>query len=417
LALLVSRNTDERKELGNKFMRIGLITDPPVVVHSCAIVGGQLARQLARLGHEVHLLGYNYRGDAISHCDGYAIHPDIPQPPTGRLSVEHFIKKTGVQIVYAHGCPGIFGGAIAACMACKVPFISHTFFQTPGLAPSPSPGRTGQDPGFGDISGVDEFIACNGYSLGFGLSRGKRVWYLPNGVDTSLFRPSGSNYRDALGPGPNDFVVLFSGTNNWIKDPVRALSAFYLFQEGKPDAYLAMHTRPESTHANLRTMARELNISKKVLFFTDAFPRWLDEPWNDAYPRNPGSPAYTTTPYQQMPAIYRTGDVQIVTSNMEGMSTTILEGMACGLPTICSDDPVVAEPIVPCQTGILISREPLNSPKVDLLASAMERLYQDRTELKRMGDNAAQLARLRHDWFYIAKRLVEIFEDILHRNR
>jgi glycosyltransferase involved in cell wall biosynthesis len=396
-------------------MRIGLITDPPVVVHSCAVVGGQLAKQLVRLGHEVHLLGYNYRGPMVEHPDGYRIHPDAPQPPTGKLSVERFIAETRVQIVYAHGCPGIFGGAIAACRGRAVPFVPHTFFQTPGLAPTPGPAPGQRDPRLSDIEEVDEFIACNGYSLGFGLSLGKRAWYLPNGVETSLFKPSGCNYGDALGLGPKDFVVLFSGTNNPIKDPARALAAFSLFQRGKSDAYLAMHTRPEGPHADLRTMARELELSRHVLFFTDAFPAWLDEPWNAAYPRNPGSPPYTSTPYHEMPLVYRTGDVQIVTSNMEGMSTTILEGMACGLPTICSDDPVVAEPIVAFQTGILVSREPVNSPRVDLLASAMERLYRDRQEMMRMGENAAQLALLKHDWFYIARRLVEIFEAILGR--
>lgn len=108
-------------------MRIGIITDPPTVVHSCAVVGGQLAKHLVKLGQEVHLLGYNYGGDILEHRDGYRLHPDKPQPPVGELSVRAFLEKTRVQVLYAHAAPGVFGGAISASRSFGVPFLPHTF--------------------------------------------------------------------------------------------------------------------------------------------------------------------------------------------------------------------------------------------------------------------------------------------------
>ncbi len=389
-----------------------------MIVHSCGVVGGQIAKHLVFLGQEVHLLGYNYTGVEVIHADGYTVHADSPQPPVGDRSVSRFIETVKPDIIYAHGAPDIFGGAIAACKRHSVPFVPHTFFYSheqsdfhAGFA-----NRTCQ-PILQAASQLGEFIACNCYTLGLGLLAGNRVWYLPNGVDPALFVAEGKSYRSELGLTPDDFVVLFSGTNNSIKLPECAILGFNEFLRNKAeDAYMVVHTRPVTTRANLKALVRRLGIQARVKFITDQVTEWLRSPWTADYRRRPGSPYYTSTPYELMPAVYRTGDLLLVTTVREGMSTTILEAMSCGLPVICSDDAIISEPVIPNESGLVVRRNQSNIPCVRAVGNAIWRLYSDRENSRRMGRNGASLVRLRHDWRLIARRLLDILGEIRSRD-
>lgn len=418
-------------------MKIGVIADPPLVIHSCAVVAGQLAKQWVRLGHEVFYLGYAYKGEKYLHPDGYEVHPDT-QPCTSEQSVTKFIEDTGVEILYAHGSKDIFRGGIAAAKKKGIPYVPHTFYSTPYKNDKVNTFEAKSGFILYDCEEVDDMFVCNNFSVGVGFALGKRTWFVPNGVDTELFFPcvEGENkyfegrecMRKDLGIPSNALVFLFSGSNLSGKDPGRALDAFAKYYKKYGDTganqrpvYLAMHTRPGDSEQEqkqgmtpLRKIAEELGVSDRVKFFTDAYPEWLEGETED-YQKTAMSPPYTKTPYALMGAVFRAGDIQLVPSLMEGMSTTILEGMACGLPIICSDDEVVSEPVVHYSTGLLVHRLATNENITEEVVERMFDLASDEALLKDMSKNAADLVRIKYSWGTLAKQFIYFFNTLLNK--
>jgi len=408
-------------------MKIGVIADPPLVTHSCAVVCSQLAKQWVKMGHKVAYLGYGYTGDKISHPDGYDIYPDI-KPCTSQESVSDFIQKTGSEILFAHGSKDIFRGGMAAAKAHGIPYVPQTFYSTPYKNDKVNTFEAKKGFILYDCEQVDDMVVCNNFSVGVGFALGKRTWFIPNGIDPEIFyakkKYKSDTYREELGIPEDALVFLFSGSNLSGKDPGRALEAFAQFRNGTQDkVYLAMHTRPgdnpgetERGMVNLRQIAHERGVSEYVKFFTDAFPKWLEQPEADKnYRKGSFSPPYTTTPYRDMGKVFRTGNVLLAPTLMEGMSTTILEAQACGLPVICSDDAVVSEPVVHYSTGMLVHRHLTNENKTNEIVDAMNYFYHRPEEIGRMGFNAEQLMKIKYNWQVIAKQFIYLFNTVLHQ--
>lgn len=414
-----------------KKLKVGVIADPPLVTHSCAVVAGQLAKQWVKQGHEVHYLGYAYRGEIIDHKDGYKIYPDI-KPCTTYESVKNFIEQCGgLDIIYAHGSKDIFRGGILAAREKGIPYVPHTFYSSPYKNDKVNTFEAKSGFILYDCEDVNDLFVCNNFSVGVGFALGKRTWLVPNGVDEDIFFPhtegnSNDNYRRELGIPNTAFVFLFSGSNLSGKDPGRALVAFAKFWHSldlieRQHAYLAMHTRPADSEdekkrgmVQLRKEAYELGVGENVKFFSDAFPEWLEDT-NVHYTKTAMSPPYTNTPYELMGNVYRTGDVQLVTTLMEGMSTTILEGQACGLPVICNDDPVVSEPIIPYVTGLLVHRLLTNESVTDEIVDRMRELFFDRSMTKQMSINASNHIKLKYNWKYLAKHFTYLFYTLINK--
>jgi len=98
---------------------------------------------------------------------------------------------------------------------------------------------------------------------------------------------------------------------------------------------------------------------------------------------------------EEMPNIYRNHDIFILPSLNEGMSNTILEAMASGLPIITTD------------TGgnkQLIKNNGLIIPKNDITAlkQAFEKFYDNHQLINSMGQQSRQLA-IYYDWSNTAK--------------
>lgn len=409
-------------------MKIGVIADPPLVTHSCAVVAGQLAKQWVRQGHEVHYLGYGYKGEIKKHKDGYNIYPDTV-PLTQKGSVLKFNQMAGgLDILYAHGSKDIFVGGIAAAKELGIPYVPHTFYNPPMKTDKVTTFECRMENTYllYDCAEVDDMFVCNNFSAGVGYVLGKRTWFVPNGIDEDIFYPEKHNvhnYRFELGIPQDAFVFLFSGSNLSGKDPGRALDCFALFwnsltYDEQKKTYLAMHTRPgdkegESDRGmvNLRATAKANGVGNNVKFFTDAFPEWLDDA-PGYYSKTAMSPPYTNTPFEQMGNVYRTGDVQIATTLMEGMSTTILEGQACGLPIICSDDVVVSEPVIHFVTGLLVRRHLTHECIKEEVVQAMKTLYEDHELLNSMGKAAASHMLIKYNWKHIARQFIYHFETL-----
>lgn len=142
------------------------------------------------------------------------------------------------------------------------------------------------------------------------LGVSSRIEVVPNGIDTERFTPEGPESDLVQSDGP---VVLFVGRLVEGKRPGIAVEAFAEVLEEYPDAELYL-AGDGPLGGELEKQVRELGIGQSVTFL--------------------GHLAY-----DEMPAVYRSGDVLVLPSRAEGVPRTVLEAMASGVPFFISDLP------------------------------------------------------------------------------
>jgi len=136
-----------------------------------------------------------------------------------------------------------------------------------------------------------------------------RIEVVPNGIDTERFTPEGPESELVEHDGP---VVLFVGR----------------LVEGK---------RPQDA---VRAVSRLDWEDVKLYVVGDGPMRAELEEMAGEYMEFLGQ-----VPYEEMPAVYRVGDVLVLPSRAEGVPRTVLEALASGVPVVASDLEQVA-PII-----------------------------------------------------------------------
>jgi len=144
------------------------------------------------------------------------------------------------------------------------------------------------------------------------------VEVVANGIDTERFTPEGPESDSITSDGP---VVLFVGRLVEGKRPGIAVEAFAGVREEHPDAELYL-CGDGPLREQVTERAAELGVKDAVTFLGHV-------------------------PYDEMPRVYRSGDVLVLPSRAEGLPRTVLEAMASGVPVVASDlehvAPVVEE--------------------------------------------------------------------------
>ena len=140
------------------------------------------------------------------------------------------------------------------------------------------------------------------------LGVSSRIEVVANGIDTERFTPEGpgSESIDAAGP-----VVLFVGRFADGKRPWLAIEAFADVLETHPDAELYL-CGEGALRERLEERVAELEIGASVTFLGQV-------------------------PYDEMPRVYRSGDVLVLPSRAEGVPRTVLEAMASGTRVVTGE--------------------------------------------------------------------------------
>jgi sugar transferase (PEP-CTERM/EpsH1 system associated) len=237
---------------------------------------------------------------------------------------------------------------------------------------------------------VDRFIALSrelhSYLVeGVGIPASKVV-RICNGVDTRRFYP-GPHGRQSLPPGASvdtsGFVVIGSVTRmQEVKDPVTLARAFTLLvQRGlAPKARLVL-----VGDGPLKSRVEE------VLREGDAYRyAWLAGSRDD------------------IPSLLRSFDVFALSSRVEGISNTILEAMATGLPVVATRVGGNEEIVVDGETGSLV---PSGDPEA--LAGALARVIEDATLRSALG--RAARARVEREFTLegMLYRYQDVYEEVL----
>ena len=146
---------------------------------------------------------------------------------------------------------------------------------------------------------------------------GDRIIYIPNGVDTRLFRPSPDKrlLRKKFGIPEDDIVLLSVGRLTPAKRPHTMIEVFSHLEEKLGDVTLCIAGKGE-LFEETKALVEKKGL-RKVLFL--------------------GHVGYD----QNLPDLYACSDYYIMTSKYEGgmPPLTLAEAMASGLPCIVSDIP------------------------------------------------------------------------------
>ena len=243
----------------------------------------------------------------------------------------------------------------------------------------------------------------------------KNVHAWTQGVDTTVFCPGPRNnyFRDR-------FVIFSGGKLEFRKGQDLVLEAFRQFHLSHPDALLMTcwgNPWPETAHS----IERSTILSEQPVWRNDStlnLMRWIDRLGisKDAVYELP------EIPNSSMGQIFREADVALFPNRCEaGTNLVAMEALATGIPTILSSNTGHLDLLksVPCyrleQQQFV---EPLNQQdgvdgwgesSVDEILETLERIYRDREDARRRGQEAAH-AMADWDWKKQVPRLIDLLE-------
>jgi len=225
------------------------------------------------------------------------------------------------------------------------------------------------------VTAVSEAVADRHRS--HGAVRAAKLRVIPNGVDTSRYRPDPARRERArreLGIEER-FVWLAAGRLLWKKDYASLLRAF----ARRPDEVLLLAGEgPEGDR--LRQQARELGVDSRARFLGTR---------------------------EDLPALMNAADGFVLSSMFEGMPLVLLEAGASGLPIVATRVGGNAEVLPPEQRGWLVPPQ-----KPAALARGMLRVLTMTEEERRATGVAARNFVLAH---YLMDSVLDRWEDLYRR--
>ncbi|GJL67107.1 MAG: glycosyl transferase family 1 [Nitrospirales bacterium] len=188
---------------------------------------------------------------------------------------------------------------------------------------------------------------------------GRRISQIYNGVDIQRFHPRQGTRPEIFPKGfaaSNQFIIGTIGRLQKVKDQITLMQAFIHLREHFPDS--AGHVRlilvgDGPLRADIQQLMEKSRIAEYV---------WM-----------PGE-------RQDIPDLLRSFDLFVLPSEAEGISNTILEAMASGLPVLATAVGGNTELVIDGDTGSLV---PPKDPRA--MADAMVRYVEDKELLRKHG--------------------------------
>jgi len=213
----------------------------------------------------------------------------------------------------------------------------------------------------------------------------QRVTQIYNGVDLTLFSPATSNHRpDGLMPAgflPDGSIVIGTvGRLAGVKDQATLIRAFRLLFDVNPVVRLVI-AGDGPMRENLQALIDELELTDVV---------WISGDRND------------------IPDILRTFDLFVLPSLGEGISNTILEAMATGLPIVATDVGGNPELVQQGENGYLV---PARDP--ERLAECIGILMQSAEQRKAMGAASLERVKRQFDWERTLASYLSVYDEVL----
>jgi glycosyltransferase involved in cell wall biosynthesis len=210
---------------------------------------------------------------------------------------------------------------------------------------------------------------------------------LPNGVDTTYFRPTQTNLRETLGTPADKPVALFVG----------ALDQAHRFKnvDGLLRAFTNLTTDAElwiigdgDLRSSLETLARQLELDQRVRFLGKRSPA-------------------------ELPPFYSAADVVVLPSTrVESFGLVLIEAMACATPVIASALPGVKSLVRDGVDGWLSYPDDHAH-----LSKVLSEAFSNRERSKTMGQAGREKVLRNYDWRTIGERLETLYEEVTREPR
>lgn len=209
---------------------------------------------------------------------------------------------------------------------------------------------------------------------------------IPNGVDVEKYRPDRTirdETRRKQGITRNAPILLSISRLVERKNIDLVLRAVpYIIQRLPDFKFLIVGEGPE--YRRLRSLTQELQIESAVIF-----TGFVSE--------------------EEKTRIYLSSDAFIQLSSREGLSISLLESKAAGLPAIVSDSKGTREPVKENESGKIVS-DPKNH--IDVAEKVIE-LLTDTRNRKRLGENARREAEENYSLEAMTSRYIEVYKEVL----
>ncbi len=199
-----------------------------------------------------------------------------------------------------------------------------------------------------------------------------RFTVVPGAVDVGRFRPRDGWAAGALAD-PAEPRLLYHGRVDRRKGALDLLDAFARLAPGRPARLVVSGIGPDSDAVAERVAA--LGIGGRVTL------------------RGPAG-------YDDVPGVYREGDVFVSPTYAEGFSNTILEAMASGLPVVSTRSVGVVDCLRDGDNGLLV-----DPGDVPALAGALARVLDDHPLRARLAARALDEVRAAYAWPAIARQI------------
>ena len=233
------------------------------------------------------------------------------------------------------------------------------------------------------VTAISQYLALRAQKVGFRES----VSIIPNGVDEqyvseSFERPPRETLKQDLGIDADEQIILSVSRlveKNGIDDLIRAFAK--LLERG----YLVrlVLVGDGAQRENLKTLARKLSVSKKILFAG-------------------------TIAHDQLLRYYRMSDVFCRPSRSEGLGSVFLEAMGTGVPVVAARVGGIADFLEDGKTGFAVRAGDAD----DIARGITEAL--DNAELRgQVIKNAREMIIQKYLWVDIASRMEKVFLEHL----
>ena len=354
-----------------------------------------LAKELAVLGHQVHVLTSGKIGEqSVDRCNGFTIYRS--------LSLRKGVHDCGFR--GAATFTGFAWPKLRALIRNNHYDIFHYFFSLPTGFLTRLPGVRHRRPYIislrgSDVPGYDLFNRKLTLLHGLLKPITKKIWkrskavvavtnslrrlalettpelpieVIPNGVDSDLFKP-----LKIINEDRSRFKLICVSRlveRKGIEDILEAMAGL------KSDNVKLSIVGSGKSENGLRRRCSELSLNSMVEF--KGFCQW-----------------------EKLPALYASNDAFILTSRSEAFGNVFAEAMSCGLPVIGADVGGIPD-LISEKNGLLVKPGDIESIKQAIL-----KLKSSRQLCAQMGKASREIVERNYRWPQIAKKYLEIYES------